>query len=183
MYIAVRELEVRPTEFEEEFQPGSVELGPDLRQQGTLRTSGRAELIREHRGPRQILQDIRLVGEFGTSVEVSCARCLEPVRRDISRSFDLLYRPRGADAGKSEMAIHEADTEIGYYEGEGILLEDVLREQVLLAAPIRLVCGEECRGLCPHCGQNLNRGACSCAERFRDPRWDVLQDIRDRLDK
>ena len=49
-----------------------------------------------------------------------------------------------------------AEAEISYYQGEGLLLEDVLREQVLLAVPFRAICRENCKGICPHCGANLN---------------------------
>jgi len=63
---------------------------------------------------------------------VSCARCLEPVELPIARSFDLLYRPLESEKGSDEVAIHEAETEIGYYSGDGMELEDSLREQILL---------------------------------------------------
>ncbi len=64
--------------------------------------------------------------------------------------FDLIYRPLGVDRRADEVSISEAETEIGYYQGEGLLLEDALREQVLLATPVRALCREDCKGLCPH---------------------------------
>ncbi|HYU46996.1 MAG TPA: DUF177 domain-containing protein, partial [Terriglobales bacterium] len=66
-------------------------------------------------------------------------------------------------------------------QGESLLLEDALREQVLLALPLKMVCREDCKGLCPHCGKNLNESQCSCAERLDDPRWAALKEIRDKL--
>jgi uncharacterized protein len=111
-----------------------------------------------------------------------CARCLEPVTQDVQRQFDLLYRPLGADAGQEELSVTTADAEIGYYQGEGLLLEDALREQVLLALPLRAICREDCKGLCPHCGKNLNAEQCSCAEPVEDPRWSALKDIRNKLE-
>jgi uncharacterized protein len=115
-------------------------------------------------------------------VDLVCARCLEPVSRDVARKFDLLYRPQGADAGKEELSVTAAEAEVGYYQGEGLLLEDVLREQMLLALPLRVICKEECRGLCPHCGKNLNVEQCSCAEPLEDPRWAALREIREKLE-
>src|SRR4029077_234787 len=118
------------------FRPETLDLGEDFRQAEVLRTSGRAQLIHEHRGPRQVLADIRVVGRLATHVELQCARCLEPVRRDVEREFELLYRPLGADRGKEEAAVSDDESEISYYEGEGLLLEDLLREQLLLALPM-----------------------------------------------
>src|SRR5207253_1468112 len=83
----------------------------------------------------------------------------------------LLYRPLGADAGEPERPVSATEAEISYYQGQGLLLEDVLREQVLLAVPVKAICREDCKGLCPHCGRNLNLEQCSCAEPVEDTRW------------
>jgi uncharacterized protein len=140
------------------------------------------EVIPEHRGGRNVIEDIRLVGNLATRVEVSCARCLDPVSQDLLRDFDLLYRPQGADRGRSDEApVSGTESEISYYEGEGLLLEDVLREQVLLALPLRVICRADCKGLCPHCGRNLNQETCNCTEAVVDPRWDALRDLKNKL--
>jgi uncharacterized protein len=102
---------------------------------------------------------------------------------EVERSFDLLYRPLGIDSGHAELSVTDAEAEIGYYEGQGLLLEDTLREQVLLALPLKSVCREECKGLCPHCGKNLNENECSCVDEVEDPRWSALKEIRTRLNQ
>jgi len=181
MLIRVQDLELRRRDFDEHLQPGAIDFGSELRQAGVLDVHGRAELIREHRGGREYVSDIRLVGKLAGKVELSCARCLEPVRQAVDRSFDLIYRPLGVDRRKEEVSISEAETEIGYYEGEGLELEDVLREQVLLAVPIKVVCSAQCKGLCPRCGQNLNEGGCNCNDKPDNPRWDALRDLKSRL--
>jgi uncharacterized protein len=179
MFITIRELEARPVEFDESFQPEAIDFGPDYRQKEPLTTAGRAELIREHRGGKDIVEDIRLVGRISTEIEMLCARCLEPVDRSVDRDFDLLYRPLGVDRRRDEVSINQAETEISYYQGDGLLLEDVLREQVLLALPMKEVCRESCKGLCPHCGRNLNSDACDCAEALADPRWSALKEWKE----
>jgi len=183
MFIEIRELELHPVEFQEEFRPGVIDFGADLRQRTPLRSSGRAQLVEEHHGKHQVIQDIRLNGSVATSIELACARCLEPVVQDVDRSFELLYRPLGSDAGKEEMSVTSADAEVGYYEGKGLQLEDTLREQVILALPLRALCREDCRGLCPQCGANLNAEPCSCAVAVQDPRWEALKDLRDKLNR
>jgi uncharacterized protein len=183
MFIEIRELELHPVDFEEELSPGAVDLGLDFRQRGPLRAGGRAQLVEEHHGKHQTIKDIRLVGQVGVELETDCARCLEPVVTDVKRSFDLLYRPLGADAGRPELSVTSAEAEISYYHGEGLLLEDVLREQVLLEVPLKAICREDCKGLCPQCGANLNTLQCSCAEPAEDPRWSGLKDLRGKLER
>ncbi len=182
MRFEIQELERHPVDFKEEFAPRAIDMGEELRQISALDAVGRAQLVEEHHGKHQIIQDIRIKGDLTTRLEWACARCLEPVILDVKRSFDLLYRPLGADAGRAELSVTAAEAEVSYYEGEGLLLEDVVREQVLLAVPLKALCREDCRGLCPHCGKNLNSGECSCAEPVEDRRWNPLKEIRGKLE-
>lgn len=182
MLIEISELALHPIDFRETFAPGLIDLGPDLRQRTPLEASGRAQLVEEHEGKHQTIKDIRLSGEVSASLEVSCARCLEPVVQNVRRNFDLLYRPLGVDGGREELSVTGAEAEISYYQGEGLLLEDALREQVLLALPLKALCREDCKGLCPHCGKNLNVDHCSCSEEMDDPRWLALKEIRNKLE-
>lgn len=181
MFIELHELKLHPLDFEEEFRPGTIDFGPDLRQVNTLQSEGRAQLVEEHHGKHLIIKDIRLNGWLAGTMQLACARCLEPVTQDVKRDFDLLYRPQGADAGEPERPVTATEAEISYYQGGGLLLEDVLREQVLLAVPLKVICGEDCKGLCPYCGKNLNLEPCSCAEPLEDPRWAALKDIRGKM--
>lgn len=181
MFIEIKELELHPIDFEEEFRPGVIDFGADLRQRSPLRASGRAQLVEERHGKHERIKDIRITGDLATTAELDCARCLEPAVQKVSRSFDLLYRPLGSDAGRAELSVTAAEAEIGYYQGEGLLLEDALREQVLLELPLKAMCREDCKGLCPHCGINLNSEKCSCSEPQEDPRWSGLKDIRSKL--
>jgi len=181
MFFEIQELELHPIEFSEDFAPGAIDLGADYRQIDPVETSGRADLVEEHHGKHKVIQDIRIKGRLATGVATNCARCLEPLTQDVKREFDLLYRPQGTDAGRDEMSVTDAEAEIGYYEGRGILLDDVIREQILLAVPVKVTCRIDCKGLCPHCGRNLNQETCSCATTEEEPRWAALKDIRSKL--
>jgi uncharacterized protein len=181
MKIRIQDLEVRKLEFALQFQPGEIEFGSEVRQRGLLLSEGRAELIREHHGGSHAIDDIRVVGKLEGRVEVACARCLEPVEIPVLRSFDLLYRPMESGRGADEVAIHQADTEIGYYTGDGMELEDSLREQILLAVPIKSLCRYDCKGLCPICGGNRNQQLCNCEQHPPDPRWAALGELKSKL--
>ena len=182
MFLDIKELELHPLDFEEEFQPDVIDLGGEAHQRGPLKAAGRAEVVEEHHGKHQVIKDIRLRGHLSAGLELQCARCLEPVPRQVKRDFELLYRPLGADAGRDELSVTDAEAEIGYYQGQGLVLEDVLREQVLLALPLKVTCKEDCKGLCPQCGKNLNQEQCSCSTAVEDPRWAALKDVRERLE-
>jgi uncharacterized protein len=181
MEFQVSELEKEPIEFDLKLDPGTIDFGEEAAQEGPLATSGHAEVIHEHRGPRDIVADIRLKGRYAGQFQLPCARCVEPVEIPISSDFDLIFRPVGTDAGPSERSISAPETEIGYYQRDSLLLEDVLREQVLLSLPVRTLCKPDCKGLCPRCGRNRNLEACSCEEGPSDPRWEALAGLRSRI--
>lgn len=183
MFISVQDLEVKPVEFAEHHPPGRLDLGPDVVQTGDLQASGRAELIEEHHGGKMRVLDIRVVGKIAGKFELPCSRCLEPVAAEVKNDFDLLYRPLKAGDQGEEISISEAETEIGFYQGDGIETADVVKEQVLLALPVKALCKEDCKGLCPHCGKNRNTSQCHCTEERSDPRWSALSGLRDQLKK
>ncbi len=181
MDFKVSELEREPVEFDQQVPPGAIDYGEEAEQEGPLAASGRAEVIHEHRGPKEIVPDIRLKGQFAGRFRVPCARCVEPVELPLSGDYDLIFRPLGVDAGAAERSITAPETEIGYYQKDSLALEDVLREQVLLSLPVRTLCKPDCKGLCPRCGVNRNTQACSCEEGPSDPRWEALAGLRSRM--
>ena len=131
LLIEIRELAAHPVDFDEEIEPGAIDFGPDVRLTADLKASGRAQLVTEHHGKHELINDIRLAGDFSTRVEMACARCLEPIDRDVKNQFDLLYRPQGTDAGRSQLSVTAAEAEVGGSDGLTILgsLAAWLREQ------------------------------------------------------
>ena len=133
---------------------------------------------------------VLLQGEFAAEILAPCHRCLLDTRVKMPVSFmlnlipkDLVERADSADADDVEAAakagsfdLEDADEEL--FNGKTIDLDPILREQVLLALPMRVVCREDCNGLCATCGQNLNEAKCGCEQRVVDPRLAVLKDIK-----
>jgi uncharacterized protein len=119
---------------------------------------------------------IHLNGRLQTVIELACSRCLEGFAIPIDTPFDLRFLPAaeapGADA---EHEIEEDDLGTSYYRDGVIDLADLVREQLYLALPMKPLCQELCRGLCPQCGTNLNSGACSCVHEWEDPRLAPLK--------
>lgn len=177
MLIKPSDLQDEPLRLDESIAVGEMEYTPDVRQVGALAIKGEADLIVEHRGHKETVEDIRIRADYEGDFELLCARCLDPITQQLSGSFDLIFRPESVDSDGKERAISEEETEIGYYEKSGLLLEDVVREQVLLSLPPRTLCGPDCKGLCQRCGQNLNHAKCSCAEAPADMRWNALASL------
>ncbi len=172
MFVSLQELQQHSVRFKVDIPPGEIEFDGKVRQSAVLRADGSAELVNHSLG------EIRLQGNLQVTVDAACDRCLEPVSLPIRSPFDLVYMPASVAAEGGEDEIDEAAVEVGYYEGSGLQLNDILREVVLLALPMQLVCGEACKGICPVCGQNRNQCECDCQAAAADDRWTKLKELR-----
>jgi uncharacterized protein len=124
----------------------------------------------------------RLVGRTQTSLELPCSRCLESITVPVDTPFELRYQPHapaapGGHGKDDEREIEEDDFGTAFYEHDQIDLGQLMREQFYLAAPMKPLCDSACRGLCPVCGTNLNRGTCECKRDWDDPRFAVLKTL------
>jgi uncharacterized protein len=120
----------------------------------------------------------RLEGTVRTELELPCSRCLEPFRLPVDVGVDLRYLPASAMSAEGEREVAEEDLETSYYRDDQIDLNELMREQFYLALPMKPLCREDCRGLCPQCGTNLNLGACECDTGWHDPRLAPLKDLK-----
>ncbi len=172
MFLSVKEMEVRKVRFDETFEPGQIDFsGEDLQQGSPLHAAGTAELLAHSEG------EVRIQGKYSVEMTAECDRCLGRARFPLDGSFDLYYRPMSDIAREEEVGIDEGEAEIGFYEGSGMELEDILREQVLLALPMQRVCSDVCKGICPVCGKNRNETACDCRVDNADDRWGALRNL------
>lgn len=152
----VEELRRHTIKVSKTYAPGVLDYrGAEFRQSSPLRVDAVAELSGA--------SEIRVGGHLGTRLETSCDRCVGPVDLLVEQDFDLFYRPLETVARNAEVEIPEDESEIGFYSGEGVELEEVVREQVLLAVPMKIICRHDCRGLCPVCGANRNVKPCHCS--------------------
>ncbi|MCS7314934.1 MAG: DUF177 domain-containing protein [Bryobacterales bacterium] len=170
MFLSIQELVLRDLPIAEVFSPGAVDyFDAHLRQVSDLVVRGVAIL-------RQPTMEILVKGHLSVEMQADCDRCLEPASFPLSLDFDLVYQPLPA-AMPEEVVLSPEETEIAFYRGLGIELADVVREQVLLALPMRRVCRPDCRGICPVCGGNRNLVNCGCRQEWVDDRWAALRNL------
>jgi uncharacterized protein len=172
MFLSVKEMELRKIRFDEILQPGTIDFsGEALEQASPLHVTGSAELLAHSDG------EVRIQGRYTIQMKAECDRCLVTSLFPLEAGFDLYYRPVSVIAREEEVQIDDEETEIGFYAGGGLELEDILREQVLLALPMQRVCSEKCRGICPVCGTNRNENTCDCKVAAADDRWGALRKL------
>jgi uncharacterized protein len=130
--------------------------------------------------------------EAGLSTQVvgPCKRCLAEVQVEVPVSFTLHMVPSaklragddedeaGDGHGPSAGSFDLTDADEEPFDGKTIDLDPIVREQVLLALPLYVVCKDDCKGLCSVCGQNLNERECGCERKMVDPRLAALKDIK-----
>jgi uncharacterized protein len=119
-------------------------------------------------------------GRATTRLEQVCSRCAEAFEVPFSESFDLRYLPQAAIQSEGEHEIKDDDLTAAFYTEGTLDVVDLLREQFMLAVPMKPLCSDACRGLCPECGANLNRTECGCAPRWEDPRLAPLKGLLNR---
>ena len=144
----------------------------------------------------------RLGGSFNATVELSCVRCLEPLRLELDEPLDLLFLPPSANVGPGkpdrpdrpdkpgkssrssksgrpdeEGELKDEDLAVSFYKDDKIDVGLLIREQVYLALPMKPICRDDCQGLCSGCGTNLNSSSCNCVREAVDPRLASLKTL------
>jgi uncharacterized protein len=166
------------TEFAKVFQPADVPGGED-----DFRVTAPVELRfvihKDH-------DRFRLVGAVKTQLELACSRCLEPFVLPVDREFDLRFLPLGAEEPEAdedeEAEVKDDDVAVTFYRDDQIDLNELLQEQFYLALPMKPLCSEGCKGICPQCGANRNVTPCDCSPQWEDPRLAGLKTLLKRND-
>jgi uncharacterized protein len=169
MRIEVENLKEKAEAFSHSYAPGEVELEEEgARLVSDASVEGFASLKGE---------EVRVRGKIATEVELLCDRCAAPQRAPLEVEFDTRFIPQSEAAGESDnVELLTEDLGVAAYESGAVDLDELVREQIMLALPSRNLCREDCKGLCQKCGADLNAGECPCEQGETDPRWAALAD-------
>ena len=176
-FVGLKDLAHEKVSFGGVFEPGMIDFSAEsVRQIASMSWQASAE---------RAGAEIRITGSLRTTMEFSCSRCLDPARYEIDKSFDLFFRHRDEMAfdEDDEIELTERETRTAFFTGTQLAMGDIMREQVLLALPMKPLCKADCKGLCPVCGTNLNSGSCGCPDEHFSPHMDTLLEIKKRIEK
>ena len=173
MIVDIRELRERgePLTVEADFDDGSLKISSLI---ASLTKPAHARLRVSVSGER-----LRVSGLVKAELQVTCSRCLKQSPLDVDKKVDLEYWP-DPDVEKEgeEIALSYDELSIGFYRDEVLDLIGVITEQIVLDIPMKPICEEGCKGLCPQCGANLNEVTCDCKPETLDPRLAALKDLK-----
>ena len=127
---------------------------------------------------RRRKSEAELAGELHTRVAISCGRCLTPVELPVDVDFDERFVEAVSWREEEQHELQPEDLNLSVFDGETIELDDLVKEEILLALPGHVLCREDCQGLCPVCGIDRNAATCNCETKPVDARWQKLKDLR-----
>jgi len=116
-------------------------------------------------------------GHIETRAQVECDRCLQQVETPVKADFELQYIGDNEYASSEAAELTEGDMSVSVFDGKAIDVDEIVKEQILLAVPTRMLCRPDCKGLCPDCGVDQNTTRCACGADEVDPRWAALKNL------
>jgi len=123
-------------------------------------------------------EGVELRGSLDAAFSLACSRCLEPFETSIRAEFSFRVVERETEPGADDVEIGEDETRLLAADGGVVRLDELAREQIYLSLPLKPVCRDGCRGLCPRCGENRNLVECGCVNEEIDPRLAPLLELK-----
>ncbi|MGQ9646588.1 MAG: YceD family protein [Thermodesulfobacteriota bacterium] len=109
-------------------------------------------------------QSVFINGRVQATLQLQCVRCLKEFSYPIASAFELTLLPLKETTSPQEIELAEEEMESNFYQGGELHLSEIACEQIFLEIPFKPLCQEDCRGLCPKCGKDLNLGPCECVQ-------------------
>src|SRR5687768_6192322 len=169
MRIELENLEGKKGDFAHVYQPEDlIPLDERIRLTAPAAVNGKIRLAGN---------EVFVNGHIDTRAQVECDRCLQPVQLPVNADFALEYIS-GSEYESSEVVeLTEEQMSVSVFDRQAIDVDEIVKEQVLLAVPTRMLCREDCKGICPECGTDRNTGECKCVTKEIDPRWAALKNL------
>jgi len=119
--------------------------------------------------------EVLVKGQLTTEVDLQCSRCLYDFKRTLSIPVEIVYHPSEELKREEKYEVTNEEMDTDFYTGGELDIFNILKEQIDLNLPMKPLCHDSCRGLCPLCGTNLNAGNCKCSDRDTDQRFAALK--------
>ena len=175
MFIEIEDLKPEPLHVHHVFQAEEINFS---REDAALKEPVTTDFTLDHKK-----SELHITGTVETVLNSRCCRCTKEFTKDVSAVFDLSYLPQPEWLEENaEVELKYEDMDVAFYNGIAFDVNMMVLEQIELAIPMKLICREDCKGLCYQCGKDLNEGSCSCSKDTRDPRFSVLLDFKKKSD-
>lgn len=170
MIIDLITLEKSPFEFDFTLPPEEIDLTGE---EGGLKSEVSVKGVLTKK-----IAETSVKGTIAADAEYECTRCLSPVERKTEIPFQAVFISPEHYSEAKELELGTEDLDVSVIENDEINLTELVREQILLNLPEKILCREDCKGLCPKCGANRNEKDCSCEQAETDPRWAALKNLK-----
>ena len=169
--IEIEDLEPEPLHIQHVFPTREINFSHE---DAALSAPVSADFVLTHKD-----RDLHIDGSVKTSIRFKCCRCAKESSRLLAADFELSYVPQPKWTNEdAEIELRYEDMDIAFYDGIILDVDQMILEQIELALPMRLICRDDCKGLCYRCGADLNEGACPCKAEETDSRLSVLLDFK-----
>lgn len=174
MFIEIEGLQPEPLQLRHVYQAADLRFE---RKDASLEAPVSTDITLTHKN-----RELDIEGTVETRLRQQCARCLRQCIRDLSTHFRVSYMPHSTAVREDdEIELKDRDMNVGFYDGIRLDVDLLVLEQIELAMPMKFLCSDGCKGLCPGCGANLNEGLCRCKEEPKDPRLSALLEFRKKM--
>jgi uncharacterized protein len=163
-----------------EFDPARDEGLADVEQSGEAVFLGPVAVSLDL---NRVADTVEVRGRVSVRLRLACARCLAEFEQDAASDFSCVFVPQPEERRHptpGDLELTAEDVGLLFFDGQALETDEAVREEILALVPYRALCRPDCRGLCPHCGVNLNTGSCNCADAAVDPRLAVLSKLKTR---
>jgi uncharacterized protein len=127
---------------------------------------------------RKLKETVIIAGSLETTITTTCSRCLEVTSFPLKGTFRYMLVPKDERANKDDQELNAEDVDLSFFEGEVIDMHALLYEQIMLQVPIRVLCRDDCRGLCRQCGVDLNTASCDCNTQLTEKKLAALKTFK-----
>jgi uncharacterized protein len=127
---------------------------------------------------QKIGPSVYIEGKVETRLRMHCVRCLKEFSFPLASDFDVTLHPSGEAASEEEAELEEKELDSNFFEAGEIHLSEIACEQIFLEIPYQPLCQEDCKGLCPTCGKDLNLSACGCEKEDLGKGFSALKKLK-----
>jgi len=121
--------------------------------------------------------EVMISGNLTAEARLQCSRCLNNFQNILTIPVDVVYHPVDELGGDETHEVSADELDMDFYTGDELDIHTLINEQIVLALPMKPLCSDTCKGICPQCGKDLNAGTCDCSRQAIDPRLEALKKL------